>query len=223
MSSHIELAAADGHRFTAYLAQPPAQARGAIVIAPEIFGVNQHIRAVADGYAADGYLVVAPALFDRAQRDFESGYTPHDIQAGLAIANRIAMDDVMADTRAAVAYAAGAGKVGLVGYCWGGTIAWLAAARVEGLAASIAYYGGSIPKYADEAPRCPLLCHFGELDKSPTPKQAHDAVARHGSIVAHFYEGAGHGFNCNLRDSYNAAASELARERSLAFFRAHVG
>ncbi len=223
MGSQIELTAADGHRFDAYVAEPGDAARGAIVIAPEIFGINAHIRSVADDYAAEGFLAIAPALFDRVQRKFETGYEPDDIKVGIELMNRIDIADAIADTSAAVEHAASAGRVGLVGYCWGGTIAWVGAARIEGLSASVAYYGGGIPRHADEAPRCPLLCHFGELDQSPTPEQARDAIGRHPGIEAHFYAGAGHGFNCDMRGSYNAEAAKLARSRSLAFFHQHVG
>ena len=222
MGSHIELTASDGHRLDAYVAEPGDAARGAIVIAPEIFGINAHIRSVADDYASEGFLAIAPALFDRVERKFETGYEQADIQRGIALMNRIDMADAIRDTQAAVEYASSAGRVGLVGYCWGGTIAWVGAARIDGLSASVAYYGGGIPKFADEAPRCPLLCHFGELDTSPTPEQARDAIGRHAGIEAHFYPGAGHGFNCDMRASYNAEAAKLARERSLAFFGKHI-
>lgn len=223
MGEQIELVAADDHHFKAYVARPQGTARGAVVIAPEIFGINKHIRAVADDYASAGYLAVAPALFDRVRRDFESGYEAEDIKVGIGIMSHIPIADAIADTRASVAYAAEAGRVGLVGYCWGGTIAWVGAARIDDLAAAVAYYGGGIPDHAEEAPRCPLLCHFGDLDKSPTPAQARAAVARHEGIVAHFYEGAGHGFNCDMRASYNAEASRLARSRTLEFFGQHLG
>jgi carboxymethylenebutenolidase len=221
-SSTIELTAADGHRFAAYVATPEGKARGAIVIAPEIFGVNSHIRSVADGYAADGYLAIAPALFDRAQRGYDTGYSPDEIQAGIAIMQKVDMADAMKDVAACVAHAAQAGKVAIVGYCWGGTVAWVAAARVGGLACSIPYYGGGIPSFADEKPACPVMFHFGEQDKSPTPEQARNVAAANPSAIAHFYD-AGHGFNCDQRGSYDAAASKLARGRTLEFLGKHVG
>lgn len=221
-SSTIELTAADGHRFAAYVATPEGKARGAIVIAPEIFGVNSHIRSVADGYAADGYLAIAPALFDRAQRGYDTGYSPDEIQAGIAIMQKVDMADAMKDVAACVAHAAQAGKVAIVGYCWGGTVAWVAAARVGGLACSIPYYGGGIPSFADEKPACPVMFHFGEQDKSPTPEQARKVAAANPSAIAHFYD-AGHGFNCDQRGSYDAAASKLARGRTLEFLGKHVG
>ncbi|MBN9427462.1 MAG: dienelactone hydrolase family protein [Burkholderiales bacterium] len=223
MGSFIELTAADGHQFKAYRADPAGKPRGAIVIAPEIFGINSHIRSVADGYAADGYLAIAPALFDRVKRDFESGYSPDEIQAGIALMQKIDMADAIKDVSAAVALAAGAGKVAVVGYCWGGTVAWVAAARVPGLAASIPYYGGGIPNFADEQPKCPVLFQFGEEDKSPTPDAARAVIAKHPGTTSYFYEGAGHGFNCDQRGSYHAAASALARTRTLEFLAKHVG
>ena len=218
----IELSAADGHRFSAWEARPAGTPRGAVVIAPEIFGVNSHIRQVTDGYAANGYLAIAPALFDRAQRDYETGYSPDDIKAGVAIMQRVDMADAIRDVAACVAEAQRAGKVGIVGYCWGGTVAWVAAARVAGLACAVPYYGGSIPNFADEQPRCPVMCHFGEHDQSPKPEQARSIVAAHPGVAAHFYD-AGHGFNCDQRGSFDPAAAKLARERTLAFLAQHVG
>jgi carboxymethylenebutenolidase len=222
MAGFFELVAGDGHRFACYVATPAGRPRGGLVVAQEIFGVNSHIRAVADGYAADGYLAVAPALFDRAQRGFETGYTPQDIETGRGVMQKVAMDDAMKDVAAAAAHAASAGKVGIVGYCWGGTVAWLAAARVPGLACSVPYYGGSIPDYAGEQPRCPVMFHFGEQDTRPSLEQARAIAAAHPGAIAHFYA-AGHGFNCDHRGSYDAAASALARTRTLEFLARHVG
>jgi len=220
--SFIELTAADGHRFSAYRAAPDGQPRGAAVIAPEIFGVNSHIRSVVDGYAADGYLAIAPALFDRVQRGYDTGYSPDEIQAGVAIMQKISIDDALADTAACVAEAAKAGKVGLIGYCWGGTVAWVGAARLGGLACSVPYYGGGIPDFADEQPTCPVMFHFAEQDQRPTAEQAREIAAKHPSAIAHFYD-AGHGFNCDQRGSFDAASAKLARERTLAFLKEHVG
>ncbi|HRO58902.1 MAG TPA: dienelactone hydrolase family protein, partial [Burkholderiaceae bacterium] len=176
--SFIELIADDGHRFSAYQAAPAGQARGAVVIAPEIFGVNSHIRSVADGYAADGYLAIAPALFDRAQRGYDTGYSPDEIQAGIAVMQKVSIDDALTDTAACIAEGAKAGKVAVVGYCWGGTVAWVAAARLSGLACSVPYYGGGIPDFADEQPNCPVMFHFAEQDQRPTAAQAREIAAR---------------------------------------------
>ena len=222
MGQFIELQSADGHRFQAYVAQPAGKARGAIVIAPEIFGVNSHIRAVTDGYAADGYLAIAPALFDRAQRGYDTGYSPDEIQAGVAVMQKVSLDDALRDVETCVAHVASAGKVGIVGYCWGGTVAWVAAAKVSGLACSIPYYGGGIYGQIASKARCPVLFQFADQDKSPTLAQAREAAAAHPQAIAHFYA-AGHGFNCDHRGSYDAPSAALARQRALEFLALHVG
>lgn len=223
MGSMIELQASDGHKFAAYRAEPAGKPRGGLVVIPEIFGVNKHIKAVADGYAADGYLVVAPAMFDRAQRNYDTGYSQPEIQAGVAIMQKLDWKQTMQDAAAAIEAAKAGGKVGIVGYCWGGTVAWVSAARLAGLACSVPYYGGGMPGFIGEKPRCPTMCHFGEQDQSPTLEQAKAIAKAHPEITAHYYAGAGHGFNCDHRPSYNAEASKLARERTLAFLRQHVG
>lgn len=222
MPAWIELTADDGHRFAAWVAEPAGKPRGAVVVAQEIFGVNGHIRAVTNSFAADGYLAVAPALFDRAQRGFETGYTPEDIATARQVMQGLSIDDAIRDVNATVAWAARAGRVGITGYCWGGTVSWVAAARVPGLACAVPYYGGGMPNYIGEAPRCPVMMHFGEQDTMPSAEQARAIAAAHPSAVAHFYD-AGHGFNCDQRGSFNAAAAKLARERTLAFFEKHLG
>jgi len=223
MGKTIELVATDGQRFGAWLAEPPGAARGAVVVIQEIFGVNRHIRSVAEGYAADGYRALAPALFDRVQRGYETGYSAPEIEAGRALMQKLDWSQTMLDVGAAIAEAAKAGRVGIVGYCFGGTVAWVAAARLAGLACAVAYYGGGIPDFIGEKPRCPTMCHFGELDQSPSLEQARAIARAHPEILAHFYPGAGHGFNCDLRPSWNAEAAKLARARTLEFFRRHVG
>ncbi|MEO8754804.1 MAG: dienelactone hydrolase family protein [Casimicrobiaceae bacterium] len=222
MGSMIELIAADGHQFAAYKAIPAGTPRGGLVVMQEIFGVNTHIRAVADGYAADGYVAVAPAMYDRAQRNYDTGYTQPEIEAGVAIMQKLDWTHTMQDVDAAVAEARKAGKAAIVGFCWGGTVSWVAAARTGGLAAAIAYYPGGIANFADEAPRCPVMCHFGEQDKSPTPDVAKSVIARHPDVTAFYYH-AGHGFNCDHRPSFNAEAAALARLRTLEFLRKHIG
>jgi carboxymethylenebutenolidase len=223
MGKKIELTSSDGHKLAAYRADPPGKPRGGVVLIQEIFGVNSHIRSVADGYAADGYVVVAPAMFDRAQHGYETGYSQPEIQSGLAIMQGLDWDNTMRDVQAAVAEAAGAGKAGIVGFCWGGTVAWVAAARATGLACAVAYYGGGIPGFIGEKPRCPVMLHFGEQDQSPSLEQAQNVANAHPQAKAHFYPGAGHGFNCDQRPSYHAGNAKLARERTLAFFREHIG
>jgi carboxymethylenebutenolidase len=223
MGKMIELTAADGHKLAAYRADPQGKARGAVVVIQEIFGVNSHIRSVADGFAADGYLAIAPAMYDRVQRGYETGYSPDEIQAGMKIMQGLDWQNTTKDVGAAVALAQTAGKVGIVGYCWGGTVAWVAAARVPGLACSVPYYGGSMPNFIGEKPQVPVMCNFGEEDRTPSPEQAKQILAAHPGISANFYPGAGHGFNCDQRGSYNAEAAKAAREKTLEFFGRHLG
>jgi carboxymethylenebutenolidase len=224
--SRIQLTAADGHVLSAWQAEPAGKPKGAIVVVQEIFGVNSHIRAVADGFAADGWLAIAPAFFDRLERDYETGYTPDDIAAGRERIGRLDWTNTLADLAAAIdratATLAGNGRVGVVGYCWGGTVAWLAATRADGLAASVCYYGGSIPQYVDEAPKVPVLLHFGEEDKTPPPETAKQIGERYRNARVHLYPGAGHGFNCDQRGSYDAGSARVARTRTLAFFDEHL-
>lgn len=222
MAQTIQLKASDGHQLDAYVAEPSDKPRGAIVVIQEIFGVNSHVRSVADGFAADGYLAIAPALFDRVQRGYESGYTPPEVEAGRNVRGKVTNDQALADTQAAIDHVKGAGKVGIVGYCWGGTIAWLAAARAPGLAAAVSYYGGGVPDLKDEKPRVPTMLHFGETDQSIPLDKARAVAAAHPEVTTHFYP-AGHGFNCDQRGSYHGPSAELARRRTLEFLRKHLG
>ena len=224
MGKMIELTAADGHKLAAYRAEPAGKPRGGIVVIQEIFGVNSHIRSVADGYAADGYLAIAPALFDRVKKGVELGYTPPDIQAGMDIRGKVPLEGALKDAEAAIKAAAEAGKVGIVGYCWGGFIAWMSAAKVPGLACAAPYYGGGMTADASiaEQPRCPVLMHFGEKDDHIPVDGVKKLAAAHPKDTVHLYA-AGHGFNCDQRGSYDAPSAKLARERTLAFFRQHVG
>jgi carboxymethylenebutenolidase len=222
MGKKVQLEAADGHAFDAYVAEPQGKPRGAIVVVQEIFGVNSHIRSVADGYAADGYVAVAPALFDRVQRGYESGYTQAEIQAGVGLKGKVSNDKALADTQAAIDYAREFGKVGIVGYCWGGTIAWLAASRAKDLAAAVAYYGGGVPELKDEKPKVPTMFHFGETDHSIPLDKAKAVAAAHPEVTTYYYP-AGHGFNCDQRASYHEASARQARSRTLEFFRKHIG
>jgi carboxymethylenebutenolidase len=223
MGKFIELTASDGHKFAAYRADPAGKPRGGVVVIPEIFGVNSHIQQVTDGFAADGYLAVAPAMFDRAQRKYDTGYSQPEIQAGVAIMQKLDPGQSMMDVQAAIAEAAKGGKVGIVGYCYGGTVSWMAAARASGLACAVPYYGGGMHGLIKEKPKVPVMCHFGETDQSPTLAQSKEIAAAHPEITAHFYAGAGHGFNCDQRGSWNAEAAKLARSRTIEFFRKHLG
>ena len=223
MGETIKLTAEDGHSLDAYCASPAGPPRGALVIAQEIFGVNTHIKRVADGYAADGYVCVAPAIFDRVERGFAIGYTQDDIERGRSVRGKIDLGDMVQDIRAAVKYVQKTGQpVGVIGYCLGGTLAWLAATRIDGVAAAVGYYGGGIGDTASEQPRCPVMLHFGETDQSIPPSHWDKIRAAHPSLPLHIYP-AGHGFNCDERGSYHEPSARLARQRTLEFLAQHMG
>ncbi|MDX9874790.1 MAG: dienelactone hydrolase family protein [Spongiibacteraceae bacterium] len=223
MSKQITLTAADGHSFTAYVAEPAGQPRGVIVVLQEIFGVNSHIREVTDGYAAEGYLAIAPALFDRYERDYESGYEGADRERSFELMQKASVEDALKDIAATIGHVRATGPVGVVGYCWGGRLTWLSACRLDGVVAAVAYYGGGIGNHLDEQPRCPVMCHFGGKD-SMIPSEVHDGIrAKHPEVIVHVYDDADHGFNCDHRATYHADSARLARQRSLEFFSKHLG
>lgn len=227
MGSFIDLKAADGFVFPAYVAQPAGPAKGGVVVLQEIFGVNSHIRSVADGYAQEGYLAVAPATFHRVRTGVELGYGQDDMAAGMALKTAVEAlpaPGVMPDIQTAIGHAAQAGKVGIVGYCWGGLLTWRAACTLEGLSAAAPYYGGGMttPDEVARRPAVPVLAHFGDQDQW-IPLNSVQAFAKaHPEVQVQVYH-ANHGFNCDQRASYDAAAAKLARERTLAFFAGHLG
>lgn len=226
MGKMIDLTASDGHKLSAYRADPSGKARGGIVVIQEIFGVNSHIRSVADGFAADGYFAIAPAMFDRVQKNFEVGYSPDDMTRGretrAKVTNDMALKDAEAAIKAAHVAIGGAGRVGIVGYCWGGTIAWLSAGKLGGLACAVPYYGGGILADQDVAPKVPLMGHFGDKDAHIPVDGVKKLAAKYPQHQIFIYA-ADHGFNCDQRGSYNAPAAKQARERTLGFLRKHVG
>ena len=226
MSETVQLTSADGFVFPAYVARPTGKAKGAVVVLQEIFGVNSHIRSVADGYADKGYLAVAPATFHRVKQGVELGYTPPDVEAGIALKAQVEglpAPGVLPDIAAAIQYAAQAGKVGLTGYCWGGLLAWRSACLLKGLVAVAPYYGGGMTVGAEPArkPLCPVLCHFGDQDHAIALDTVEAFKQAQPQVEVQIYH-ANHGFNCDQRGSYDAAAAALARERTLAFFARHV-
>jgi carboxymethylenebutenolidase len=248
-SMTVELTSEDGFTLPAYVALPPRTPKGAIVVLQEIFGVNSHIRSVADRYAEAGYLAVAPATFHRIKEGVELGYTADDMGAGMALKAAVealmspsgsaVTPLVMQDIQAAVKYASTAAKmstedtvhtggrgalVGVVGYCWGGLLTWRAACMLQGIAAAVPYYGGGMTVGAEAVrkPLCPVLCHFGDQDKHITMPTVNAFKATQTGSRVEVYE-ADHGFNCDQRGSYNAAAATLALERTLKFFEEHVG
>ena len=225
-SSTTTLTAADGFEFSAYVAEPSGTPRGAVVVIQEIFGVNSHIRSVADTYAAQGYLAVAPQTFARVEKDVDLGYSGPDMQEGVrlkAAVEALPAPGVMQDLQAAVTYAAQAGKVGIVGYCYGGLLVWRAAAQVQGLSAAAEYYGGGATTEAEIArePQVPVIAHFGDKDGHISVDSVEALKAAHPEVTVHRYD-ADHGFNCDQRGSYDAAAAKLALERTLAFFEKHL-
>ena len=225
MGKTITLTAADGFSLSAYLAEPQGAPRGGIVVVQEIFGVNSHIRSVADGYAADGYLAIAPAVFDRAERGVELGYEQDDIEKGIKIARGGALElsNVLLDIRAAANEVGRAGKVGIVGYCWGGMVASLAAIELpDVISAAVGYYGGGVAGLVDRQPQAPLLLHFGERDHAIPLTDVDKVRAAWSDATVYVYEGAEHGFNCDRRASFDAPSAELARSRSLEFFAEHL-
>ena len=229
-SSTLTLTAADGFKSFAYVAEPSGTPKGAIVVLQEIFGVNAHIRGVADGYAAAGYLAVAPSTFDRVERDIQLGYAPSDMTEGMRLKGAIeALPEpgVLQDIQAAVEYAAKAtkaGKVGIVGYCWGGLLVWRSAEKVRGLSAAVAYYGGGMTVGSEPSrqPAVPTMAHFGEQDTHIPVESVKAFEQAHPEVEVHLYA-AQHGFNCEQRGSWNAGAAATALERSLFHFGKHVG
>ncbi len=228
MTETTKLAAADGFELPAYLARPAQAPHAAVVVLQEIFGVNSHIRAVADGYAQQGYLAIAPELFHRVRSGVELGYTAADVEQGRqlkAAAEALPAPGVLADVAAAIAYGArhGGGKVGVVGYCWGGLLVWRSACTLPGLSAAVAYYGGGMTVGDEPArqPRCPVLCHFGEQDHA-IPIAGVRAFAQGQPAVEVNVYPAQHGFNCDQRASFDGAAAALALQRTQAFLARHL-
>jgi carboxymethylenebutenolidase len=220
MGSTIELTAADGHRFSAWQ-DGPQDATHALVVVQEIFGVNSHMRHVCAELAAAGYAVIAPALFDRAERGVELGYTAEDVARGRDLRAKVPDAGVVADVEASAVALAGK-TLGIIGYCWGGTVAWWGATRSKQFKAAIGWYGGGIAATRTEVPHCPVQLHFGEKD-SGIPLTDVDAIrAAQPGVEIFVYPGAQHGFGCDDRASYSAPDAKLAQERSLAFFAKHL-
>jgi carboxymethylenebutenolidase len=219
--STLQLLAADGNRLSAYLVKPAGTPRGAVVIVQEIFGVNSHIRRVAEQYAAEGYLAIAPAMFDRQRKGVELGYDEAGLQAGLDLMAKATNEGVIADLNAAIGAVARAGRVGMVGYCWGGYCTYLAACKIN-IAAGVAYYGGGIPQLLGDTPRCQMMFHFGERDSHIPPSDVEKIRRAFPAGTYHLYP-AGHGFNCSERADFDAASAHLAFKRTIEFFHKHVG
>lgn len=222
MGNILTLTAADGFKLSSYRADPAGRPKGGLVVVQEIFGVNIHIRQLCDGFAKDGFAAIAPALFDRAQRGVELGYTPDDIARGREIRAKIGWDGVFADLNAAIKEISGAGKVGVVGYCFGGTAAWLAATRLSGISAAVGYYGGQIVQFKSEPPKVPVMLQFGDKDQSIPLADIEAIKAAQPGVPVYVYAGAGHGFSCDHRPSFHKESHEIARRRTIEFLAKHL-
>ena len=220
MGEFTTLMARDGHEFNAWLAAPSGPARGALVVAQEIFGVNRHIRAVADSYAAEGYLTIAPCLFDRIRRGIELGYSESDVQQGRGYRLQIPKEKTLLDLSACINVVRHPGRVSILGYCWGGTLAYIAACELPVFCA-ISYYGGQIKDHLDKSPRKPVMYHFGEKDPHIPMSDVDKIRAADPNGIFHLYP-ADHGFNCDERATYDAPSATLARQRTLQFLAAQM-
>lgn len=216
MGTTIRLKAADGHELEAYLAEPGGKAKGGIVVVQEIFGVNGHIRRVTDRFAAEGYKTVAPAMFDRVDRNVALDYS--QIDEGRAYMRRLKWPSTLADVAAAAKEVRGAGSAFVVGYCWGGTVAHAAASDLD-VDAAVSYYGGGVAKMLDKKPKCPIVYHFGDRDASIPPADIERIKQAYPQSAVYVYPGAGHGFNCDERKSFSARDAELAFTRTMQFLR----
>lgn len=232
MGQMIHLTSADGAQIAAYEAQPIEVPKGAVVVLQEIFGLNRHIRNVADGYAKAGYFVIAPALFHRVAAGTELGYTPEDMQKGMALkaASEALLPQLLGDVQAAIDHAARAGKAagapkslkaGIVGYCWGGLMSWRAAQQLQGLAASAPYYGGGMHKEVGLPLNCPVMAHLSDCDDYVPMDGVAALQASYPQATVHVYS-AKHGFNCDERASFDQVSSDAARERTLTFLGQHL-
>jgi len=222
VGKHFTLAASDAHQLGAYRADAKGPAKGGIVVIQEIFGVNHHIRAVCDRLAGEGYNAVAPALFDRSEKNFECGYTPDEIANARKFVANPNWDAMSRDTQAAIDELRKEGPVAIIGFCMGGTVAFLAATRLNGLSAAVAYYGGQIAKFADEKPKVPIEMHFGEKDQSIPMSDVEAIRKKRPEAEIYTYPDAGHGFHCDERASYNEKAATTAWARTVEFLKRYV-
>ena len=218
MGDLIELGASDGFELNAYVAQPDGHVKGAVLVIQEIFGVNSHIREVCNGYAGEGYVALAPCIFDRVEKGIELGYEEDDLVAGVEIARgKLKTEEVMLDIKAGVAYLQQFGEVGVVGYCFGGLMAWMSANQLDGIKCVSGYYGGGIAASVELVPRVPTILHFGNLDAHIPLTDVQKVIDAHPAVQVFVYD-ADHGFNCDQRSSFNDSAATLARQRTLDFF-----
>jgi carboxymethylenebutenolidase len=217
MGADITLTASDGHKLNAYVATPDGSPRAGMVIIQEIFGVNDDIRETVDNFAKEGYHAIAPALFDRQQTEAVMAFDEGGIARGREMKGKMSSDGAMLDVNAAIEAVKGAGRVGIVGFCMGGSVTWLAASRCP-VDVAVGYYGGDIYANRNDAPKCPTMLHFGSEDASIPLDTVREVDRMYPDIPVFIYEGAGHGFSCSRRGSYHPASARQAMERTLAFF-----
>ena len=222
MGQNIKLTASDNFQLGGYRADPATAPKAAVVVIQEIFGVNHHIRAVCDRIAGNGYVAIAPAIFDRIERDFQCGYSPEEIAVARKFVANPDWTAMLRDTQAAVDAVKDVGPVGIVGFCLGGSVVYAAATKLSGLSAAIGYYGGAIVRFADDKPKVPTQLHFGEKDAGIPLTDVEIIRAKRPEVEIHVYPGAQHGFNCEERASYDKASADIARQRSIEFFARHL-
>jgi carboxymethylenebutenolidase len=222
MGQDITLTASDGFQLGGYRADPAAPGKGAIVVIQEIFGVNHHIRSICDRLAAEGYVAIAPSIFDRTERNFQSGYSPDEVAVARKFVASPDWDAMLRDTQAAIDAVKPHGPVGIIGFCLGGSVAYAAATKLDGLSAAVGFYGGAVVRFADDKPRVPTQLHFGEKDSGIPLADVETIKAKRPEVEVFVYDGAQHGFHCDERASYDKPSSDLAWRRSLEFFRKHL-
>ncbi|NQU70263.1 MAG: dienelactone hydrolase family protein [Rhodospirillales bacterium] len=223
MGQQISLKASDGHTLGAYVGEPSGTAKGGLVVIQEIFGVNSHVRNLVDEFAAAGYLAIAPALFDRVEPGMDLGYDETDFALARETRGKLNDDGILADVDAAAKHVASAGKVGLIGYCFGGYVAWISGCNLDSLAASVACYGGGVAgRAANDKPNCAIQMHFGDKDHAIPMGDVQKIRDAHPDVSTFIYDDAGHGFCCEERDVHNASARARCHARSLEFIGAHM-
>jgi len=222
MGQDIKLTASDQFQLGAYRADPKGAPKGAVVVIQEIFGVNHHIRSVCDRLATEGYVAIAPSIFDRIQPNFQSGYSPDEIAAARKFVANPDWPAMLRDTQAAIDVAAVTGPVGIIGFCLGGSIAFAAATKLSGLSATVGYYGGAITRFADDKPKVPVQLHFGEKDAGIPLSDVETIKSKRPEVEVFVYPGAQHGFHCDERASFDKQSADIAWPRSLAFFAKHL-
>lgn len=217
----IHLTGGDGFTFGAYHVPPTGARKGGLVLIMEIFGVTAHIRDLCHEFAAQGYEVLAPALYDRVQPNFQAGYTPDDIQAGIQMRAKIAQESVVSDVQACIDFLANRGKVGILGFCYGGTVSFLAACRCRNLSAASGYYGSGIKDLQTETPRCPTILHFGDRDHGIPLDVVEGIQAAQPAVNCYIYP-ADHGFVSDRPSNHDDAATALAHKRTLRLFEQYL-